>query len=80
MSAAWPLQRRLALQAALVQACARPLAGTGHAAGHDAVSGSRPLGGRSADMSSCLRTSECLATRPRLQARPWDARRAKGAT
>ena len=39
----------------------------------------RPLGARSADMNSCLRTSECLATRPRLQARPWDAPWAKGA-
>jgi hypothetical protein len=80
MSAARPLRRRSASQAALAQACARPLAGAGHAAGHDATSGSRPLGGRSVDLSSCLRTSECLATRPRLQARPWDARSAKGAT
>jgi hypothetical protein len=39
-----------------------------------------PLGGRSVDMSPCLRTGECLATRPRLHARPWDARSAKGAT
>jgi len=32
----------LALQAALAHACARTLAGTGHVAGHDAVSTSRP--------------------------------------
>ena len=67
-----------ALQAALAQARARPLAGAGHAAGHNAASCWRPLGGRSADMSSCLRTSECLATRPRLHARPWSALSAKG--
>jgi len=45
MSAARPLRRRSALQAALAQACARPLAGVAHAAGASATSGSRPLGG-----------------------------------
>ena len=38
-----------------------------------------PLGGLSADASPCLRTGECLAKRPGMQARPWTARRAKGA-
>lgn len=44
MSAARPLRRRSALRAALARAGARKLAGMGHAAGHDAVSGWRPLG------------------------------------
>jgi len=30
-------------------------------------------------MSPCLRTGECLAKRAGMQARPWKARRAKGA-
>jgi len=51
-----------------------------------AVSGTRPLrsrslplGGLSVDVSPCLRTGECLAKRPGMQARPWTARSAKGA-
>jgi hypothetical protein len=40
---------------------------------------SLPLGGLSVDTSLCLRTGECLAKRAGMQARPWTARRAKGA-
>jgi hypothetical protein len=40
---------------------------------------SSPLG-LSVDMSPCLRSGECLAKRPGLQARSWTARSARGAT
>jgi hypothetical protein len=45
MSAARPIRRRSALQAALALAGARPLTGGGHAAAACPLSSSRPLGG-----------------------------------
>ena len=47
---------------------------------HGRPKGEFPRGGLSVDMSPCLRTGECLAKRSGMQARPWTARRAKGAT
>jgi hypothetical protein len=38
-----------------------------------------PLGGLSVDVDPCLRTGQRLAKQPGMQARPWKARRAKGA-
>jgi len=46
VSAARRREGACTLQAALAQAGARPLAGAGHAAGHDTASGSRPSGGQ----------------------------------
>ena len=78
MSTARPLRRCSALQAAASRDVPPPRAVHARAGGHGAAA-LGPLGGLSVDTSPCLRTGECLAKRPGLQARPWTARRAKGA-